>query len=301
MMDINWIPTNEYYHRILEASDPAVRQQLYLDRFVQPWQQMMAMVGGRFGNSGSTDPLAGAKAWNWLLPEQTAEIAAMLETMETADAWQRGHEALLEAAARFEPYADRIPFNTVEGWLVLADPTRSHSFERGYTGATDWMAPRLIGQFWEPNEYNLPRLGGLLAHEMHHLIRLKAFPWNMMSTSVADYIVLEGTAESFAGSIFGQDKIGYFIVDYDQDTFETARRLIGEGLHKTGFNTIRSYIFGDTLAAENGYEPLGGMPTYGGYTIGYHVIQAYLKRSGRTIEEATFISADEIVAESGFF
>jgi uncharacterized protein YjaZ len=43
------------------------------------------------------------------------------------------------------------------------------------------------------------------------------------------------------------------------------------------------------------------MPTYGGYTIGYHVVQAYLKRSGRTIEEATFVSADEIVAESGFF
>lgn len=300
-MNINWIPTNEHYHQILNESNPAVRQQRYLELFVQPWKPMMDMVSGHFGGNDNNDPLAGARAWNWLLPEQTAEIAAMLDKMETADAWTRGHEALLEAAARFEPYADRIPFNAVEGWLVLSDPSKSQSFEKGYTGATDWMAPRLIGQFWEPNEYNLPRLGGLLAHEMHHLIRFKAFPFNMMTTSVADYIVLEGTAESFAASLFGEDKIGYFVVEYDEKDFETARRMIGEGLHKTGFNIIRSYIFGDALAERSGYEPLGGMPTYGGYTIGYHVVQAYLKRSGRTIEEATFIPADEIVAESHFF
>jgi uncharacterized protein YjaZ len=300
-MNINWIPTNEYYRQVLDESDPAVRQQRYIELFVQPWKQMMDMVGGRFGGSGSDDPLAGARAWNWLLPEQTAEIATMLDKMETAAAWTRGHEALLEAAARFEPYADRIPFDTVEGWLVLSDSTRANSFEQGYTGATDWMAPRLIGQFWEPNEYNLPRLGGLLAHEMHHLIRFKAFPWDMMRTSVADYIVLEGTAESFAASLFGEDKIGYFVVEYEQDDFERARQMIGQGLDKTGFNVIRSYIFGDALAEQSGYEPLGGMPTYGGYTIGYHVVQAYLKRSGRTIEEATFVSADEIVVESGFF
>jgi uncharacterized protein YjaZ len=300
-MNINWIQTNEYYREIINETDSNVRQARYLELFVQPWKQMMDLVGGRFGSNGSDDPLAGAKAWNWLLPEQTAEIEAMLGVMETADTWTKGHEAMVEAAARFEPYGDRIPFDTVEGWLVLADPAKSHSFEKGYTGATDFMAPRAIGQYWEPNAYNLPRIGALMAHEMHHLIRRKVVPWNIMSASVADYIVLEGTAESFASSLFGEDKIGYFVVDYDREDFETARRMIGEGLQRTGFNVIRSYIFGDALAESSGYEPLGGMPTYGGYTIGYHVVQAYLERSGRPIEEATFISADEIVAGSGFF
>jgi uncharacterized protein YjaZ len=300
-MNVNWMPTNEFYYRLLEQADPAVREELYLELFVQPWKQMMDMVGGRFGTNGSSDPLAGARAWRWLLPHQTAETAAMLDKMETAGAWETGLAALQEAAARFEPFADRIPFDTVEGWLVLSDPTGANAFEMGYTGATDWMQPRLIGQFWEPNEYNLPRIGGLLAHEMHHLIRLKAFPWDMMKTSVADYIVLEGTAESFAASLFGEDKIGYYVVDFDRQEFDTARRLIGEGLTRTGFNVIRSYIFGDALAQQSGYEPLGGMPTYGGYTIGYHVVQAYLKLSGRTIEQATFVPAAEIVAESGFY
>jgi uncharacterized protein YjaZ len=64
---------------------------------------------------------------------------------------------------------------------------------------------------------------------------------------------------------------------------------------------IRSYIFGDALAEQNGYAPLGGMPSYGGYAVGYHIVQAFLQRTGMSVEEATFVSADEIVAESQFF
>lgn len=297
-MHPNWIPTNTYYHGLLDTPNSAARHQLYLDLFVQPWKPMMDMV--RFGND-QTDPLAGAYAWNWLLPAQVTEIATLLQKLEAADAWTRGYEAMQSALARFEPYAARIPFDTIEGWLVLADPTRFNTFEHGYTGATDWLQPRFIGQFWDPNDYNLPRLGGLIAHEMHHLIRLRAFPFNPQTTSVADYIVLEGTAESFAASLFGEDKVGYYITEFDSNELETARRLIGEGLNAIGFNLIRSYIFGDALAERSGYTPLGGMPIYGGYAIGYHVVQAFLKRTGTTIEAATFLPATEIVAGSGFW
>jgi uncharacterized protein YjaZ len=221
--------------------------------------------------------------------------------METADAWRMGQEALAQAAAQFTPYANRLPFDEITGWLVLADPTRSNPLERGYTGATDWFAPRFIGQFWEPNEYNLPRLRGLVAHEMHHLIRLRLFPWDMQKTSVADYIVLEGTAEYFAASLFGEQSVGYFITEFDPTALETAREMIGRGLTATGFNVIRSYIFGDALAERSGYEPLGGMPTYGGYAIGYRVVKAFLEQTGLSIEEATFFPAEQIVAESRFF
>ncbi len=295
-MNSKWIPTNDYYHRILEAPDPGTRQQLYLELLVQPWQPMMAMFG-----TDANDPLAGARAWNWLLPDQVTEIRELLGTLETAEAWTNGREALAEAAGRFTPYQDRIPFDTVEGWLVLADPARSNALERGYTGATDWTAPRLIGQFWQPNEYNLRCLPGLMAHEMHHLIRLQAFPWDMMKLTVADYIVLEGTAESFATAVFGEDVLGYYVTEADETTAATARQLIGANLQATGFNVIRGYIFGDELAEQWGFQPAGGMPTYGGYAVGYHVVQAFLQRSGLTIEEATFLPADEIVAGSGYF
>ena len=300
MMNTRWIPTNSYYHRILDAPNAETRQQLYLDLLVEPWRSMMQMM--RFpGSPEQAGPLDGARAWAWLLPDQVDVMATLLEKLERADAWRIGGEALSEAAARFDAYSDRIPFNEITGWLVLADPARSNSLERGYTGAADWFEPRFIGQYWEPNEDNLLRLPGLTAHEMHHLIRLRAFPWDMQRTTVADYIVVEGTAESFATSLFGEEVIGYYVTEFDSEQFEIARKLIGEGLHATGFNVIRSYIFGDALAERSGYEALGGMPTYGGYAIGYHVVQAFLKRSGMTIEEATFLPADEIVAGSGFF
>jgi uncharacterized protein YjaZ len=43
------------------------------------------------------------------------------------------------------------------------------------------------------------------------------------------------------------------------------------------------------------------MPDYGGYAIGYRVVQAYLQRSGKSVEYATFLPADQIVAASGYF
>jgi len=298
-MRTEWTPTNEFYRRILEAQDAVERERLYLDLLVQPWKPMMDMLSAQF-KADPADPLAGARAWAWLLPDKEDEIAALLAELEAADAWEAGQAALAEASSCFAPYAERIPFDSITGWLILADPARSNPLERGYTGAVDWTQPRIIGQIWEASADVLPRLPGLVAHEMHHLIRMRAFPWGP-ATSVADYIIIEGTAESFAASLFGEDKVGYFITEFNPAGFETARQLIGQGLDATGFDVIRGYIFGDALAGRAGFKPVGGMPTYGGYAVGYHVVQAFLQRSGLSIEEATFLPAQEIVAGSGFF
>ena len=299
-MNINFIQTNEYYRRILDCQDDGERTKLYLELFVEPWKQMMNMVRGHATQYGPDDELAGARAWAWLLPDQVDAIARLLDKLEAADAWTIGRDALAKAADRFGPYANNVPFTNVSGWMVLADPHYANPLERGYTGATDWFQPRLIGQIWDPTPYVLERLPALVAHEFHHLVRLRAFPFGM-NTSVADYIIIEGTAEAFAASLFGEDKIGYFITEVDQDNLETARRLIGQGLHETGFDVIRGYIFGDALAERASFRPVGGMPTYGGYAVGYHVVRAYLERTGKSIEETTFIPADEIVRMSGFF
>ena len=297
-MKTNFEPTNEYYQRILEEKDAEARRELYLELLVKPWKTMMDMMG-RFG-ADLSDPLGGARAWSWLLPEQTEQMAAILQKLEAARAWETGRWAHIEAAACFDAYQERLPIESVTGWLALGDSARSNPYERGYSGATDWTRPWFIGQFWEPDEANLSRLPGLVAHEMHHLIRNRLFPWGPQ-ISVADYIVVEGTAESFATALFGEDKLGLFVSEFDPADMEPARRLIGENLDTTGFDVIRGYIFGDALAERSGFRPVGGMPTLGGYAVGYHVVQAFLKRSGKSIEEATFLPAREIVETSGFF
>lgn len=295
-MKTEWVDTNDFYHQIIAA--PA-RERLYREYFIQPWKPMMDMAAPMF-NADPADEFAVARAWAWLLPEDLIEIPDALRKLEAADAWRVGARALAEGAARFEPYADRIPFDTVTGWLILADPARSNPIGRGYTGSIDWTQPRFIAQYDTPNDYNLPRLPGAVVHELHHLIHLSQFPWDMTGTSVADYIIHEGMAESFAASLYGEEVVGYYVADFNDEELETATNIIRDGLDKTGFDVIRSYIFGDYLAEKGGLRKVG-MPDYGGYAIGYRVVQAYLERTGKTVEEATFFSPDKVIRDSGFF
>lgn len=301
MIRTHWKPTHHYYRELLAIDDLEERTARYRELLLAPWQSMAAM----FTQPGAEpDPLGLARAWRWLLPDQTGQIQTLLEKLEAANAWETGADALEQAAACFDPYADRLPLDEITGWLVLADGTQregdSGALESGYTGGTDWYSPQFVGQFWDVNEYNLPRLSGLVAHEMHHLIRMRLFPWGPQ-TSVADYIAIEGTAEAFAASLFGEDKITWIIQEVQGEELERARRLMAAGLDKTGFDTIRGYVFGDELAKQWKFEPVGGMPAYGGYAIGYQMVKAFLQRTGTSIEEATFLPAAQIVRESGYF
>ncbi|MBI9051376.1 MAG: hypothetical protein JEZ00_18270 [Anaerolineaceae bacterium] len=298
-MKINLIPTNEYYQEIISCIDEKRRNDVYLSLFVQPWQQMMDMMAAQF-DSNSEDVLTGPRIWGWLLPNQVDQISTLLQTMEKADAWNVARIALDKACARFEPFAEKIPFDDITGWLVLADAARSTSMELGYSGATDWFNPRFVCQYWEPSPENLQRLGGIVSHEMHHLIRNRIFPFGPQ-TSVADYIIVEGTAEVFATSIFGEENLGLYISNIKEADLQIARQLIGKALSDTGFDVIRGYIFGDEIAQKSGAKVVGGMPVFGGYGVGYNVVQAYLQRSGKTIEEATFVPSMEIIEQSRYF
>ena len=55
------------------------------------------------------------------------------------------------------------------------------------------------------------------------------------------------------------------------------------------------------MSTERTELPQPGVPAFAGYALGYRVVQAYLKRTGKNVVEATFVPAQEIVAQSGFF
>ena len=298
-MQTNVIKTNDIYRAIIAAPDLETRRQIFREQIITPWKRMMEGLAPMF-NADPNDEFAVARAWNWVLPDALDHAPDALVKLEQVNAWQTAADALTKAGQCFELYADRIPFDTVTAWLIIADPARSDPLGRGCTGAIDFMQPQLVGQFDTPNDYNLPRLPGLVVHEMHHLIRLAVFPWDMANTSVTDYIVHEGMAESFAAELFGPDVVGYYVTDFDEAQLDTAKALIADGLTKTGFNVIRGYIFGDYHADQFGFQKIG-MPAYGGYAIGYRVVQAYLQRASQSVAEATFVPASEIVEKSEYF
>lgn len=299
-MNPHWIDTQAIYHQIIDAPDVATRSQRYQDLIIQPWQAMMANMAGMF-NSDPNDPFGVARAWGWLLPQDLAEPPSSLRILEHGDAWRIGKAALETGAAQWTRYADRLPIDTVTGWLILSDPARLNPWDPGYTGAIDWTTPQLVVQYAAPTQDNLRHLPGAIVHEMHHLIRLRIFPWNMTATSVAEYIVHEGLAESFAADLFGEAVVGPYVTALEGDDLKSARRLIGEGLDRTGFDVIRGYIFGDEVMGRWGGGQSIGMPNFGGYAVGYRVVQAFLRRTGMTVAEATFLPAAEIVQEAAYF
>lgn len=67
-----------------------------------------------------------------------------------------------------------------------------------------------------------------------------------------------------------------------------------------GFAEVSSYMFGDTFAAEQGYQPVGLSP-FAGYAVGYQAVQSFMKANNVGISEATLLSTDEILSNSGLF
>ena len=293
-MHTNWIPTGDIYRQIITESDMTAKEQRFHDGF-GPMFEAMQKSAPHIPSQG--DVIESARAWGMLLPEDLTETPDALRKLDAADAWSVSEAALNNGIEHFAPYVDRLTVDSVTGWLLLTNPARAEASNKGYTGFQ--FPGHIVGIFDTPNDYNLPRLPGLVVHELHHIIRLGLFPWNLQQPySVADYVVLEGMAESFAVQLYGEQVIGYYVTDIDDTGLEQAKAIVVGALDERG--DVRSYIFGDHFAEQWNF-PKVGMPPFGGYAVGYYIVQAYLKRAGKTVEEATFIPADEIAAESGYF
>ncbi len=296
-MKLNIIDTKPIYHRLLDTADPVEREAIYREELLTPFEGMFRMFGGG-------DPIHMAKGWAMYTPEEfengaRSKVESILDRLATYDAWNKAVEAMERGRSAFAPYADALPLETVTFALVLADTQRVNPLDRGYTGFGG-IPGYVMAVYSDPNGYNLPRLGGACVHELHHNVRFSLFPFNPMKVTVGEYIVAEGMAEAFAAELFGEELVGYYVTDFNEEELATVKDLIGNALDVTGFNEVRSYIFGDTISEHMG-RPKAGVPNYAGYAMGYQAVRQYLRRMGKTVAEATFVPAKEIIAESEFF
>jgi uncharacterized protein YjaZ len=296
-MQLHIINVESIYRRLLSTTDAEERESLYRQELLAPFEGMMRFFGGG-------DPLALAKMWTLYTPEDFAgemrpTIEELVDRMAAGDAWHRSAAALERGAAAFAPYADRISLDIVNCALVLTNARRANTIDRGYAGFGG-IPGYVMVTYSQANDYTLPRVEGASVHELNHNVRFKVIPFLPMQVTVADYIVAEGLAESFAAELFGEEVVGYFVTDFSEEELATARRIIGGALEVSGFDAVRGYIFGDAIAGSRGL-PKAGVPNFAGYATGYRVVRQYLQRTGKTVAEATFLPSHEIIAESGFF
>jgi uncharacterized protein YjaZ len=295
-MKLHIIDVESIYWRLLSSASAQEREAIYRQELLAPFEGMMRIMGG--GN-----PLALAKMWTLYTPEdfvgeQRPIIEEMVRRLTDDGAWQRSAAALERGVAAFAPYADRIALDNINCAVVLTKHN-SNLPGRGYAGFGG-IPGYLMVTLSLADDYTLPRIGAASVHELNHNVRFKIVPFLPMQVTVADYIIAEGLAEAFAAKLFGEDLVGYMVSDFSEEELATARRVISGALDVSGFNAVRGYIFGDTIAASSGL-PKAGVTDFAGYAIGYRVVQQYLQRTGRSVVEATFLPSQEIIAESCFF
>ncbi|KAB1435952.1 DUF2268 domain-containing protein [Candidatus Galacturonibacter soehngenii] len=230
------------------------------------------------------------------LSGRDSKMVEMLEKLEKADAWNNAKRTMEAAAARFEEACIPVPEKVVVG-IFLGNPECLAMVE-GYTGMGS--IPGYIQIVIDPNEKNLPKLNACIVHEFHHNVLFHNVKWNFMTdVTVGKYVAIEGLAESFAASMFGEEYVGPWVTGIQGADLETSRRIISKSLNVKGFMEVRKYIYGKHPMMPETQD--FGMPFCGGYAVGYHVIQAYLRKTGISIEKATIIDGDEIMRASGYF
>jgi uncharacterized protein YjaZ len=286
--------------RAVIAAPIADRRVIYRERLIEPLRDYWHLATKRINpHVGEDEGLAMKMLWDVDLEQaDLSEYAQALDRLEEVAAWEQADAAIRLAARTFEASGRSCTEDHITGLLFLGNPRDRIFIElnRGYAGAQ--LPGYIVLPIW-PNDYNLPRIPAALVHEFNHRVRLSHEPWTL-ATTVGQYIVLEGLAESFAAELYGPEYVGPWVSTLDDEQIRRAKEIIGPALAVSGFDKIRAYIFGDETAKQWGLPALG-LPHCAGYTIGYRLVQTYLQRTGKTATEATFVPYEEIIEASGFF
>lgn len=184
--------------------------------------------------------------------------------------------------------------------ILLGNPeSRALTINEGYSGFGG--IPGFIWGTILPNEYTIPRMKAALAHECNHNVRYQFIQWDH-TVNLGELIVSEGLAENYAAFMFGEELLGPWVTKTNAETLNRhIKPVLREKLQLTGFEKFAPYLYGDEIAKLQNFEPVN-MPYSAGYACGYYLIQYYLRKTGRTIFEATITPAAQILDEvKGFW
>ncbi|WP_144645164.1 DUF2268 domain-containing protein [Priestia megaterium] len=226
-----------------------------------------------------------------------SQIDEALNLLEKHEISSVVHNTMKNCIDKIEENNLKINAEEIKVGLYVADPIKLH-LHKGYSGFGG--IPGYITITVYPNSYNIPRLPAVIAHEFHHNIRFSYFDWDHGNVTVGDYLVIEGLAESFAKELYGVEQLGPWVTSMDKEDLEYSIYVIGEALNTKGFAEVSSYMFGDEIAKQEGYQPVG-LSFCAGYAVGYEVVQAFLENTDSNIYEASLLSTKEIIHGSGLF
>jgi uncharacterized protein YjaZ len=297
-MIIHALNTLRNQRTVLESA-PELRTSLYREKVIEPlrpfWEPLQQRMPAGAGGD-KPDPAQMMALYAPAVSEADEEGLQALGQLKRAGSWAACLEAVERAERLLRPAESGIRLESLLFTLALGDRMKLGNVH-GFSGFGGNPGQAIV-VVW-PSDYNVPRLPSIAAHEFHHNVRLSFEPWSA-ETTVGQYLVVEGLAEAFAAEMFGEDMLGPWVHSLSEDQHEEVRPRYREALRITGFNEIRRYIFGDMEGGERFGIPKIGLPPHAGYAVGYRVVREYLKRSGMSAAEATYVPWEAIVEESRY-
>lgn len=300
-MRVTAIRSDKIYKKMIFAK-PEERDDIYRYELMKPFEFKWSCIGIplKAKQSGGYDVIMASSMGGGFLPSQiNNERIDDVDKISDEKFWQSCEDSIENTLNAFE--ANGISFRVKDYifTVLLNDPLNPMSKMTGdYCG--DGGIPGYIIGTIIPNEKSLKMLPVALAHETNHNVRWQFMKWSNQIT-LADMIVSEGLAENFAAIMFGEDKIGRWVKNTTSETLEAViKPAIKENLNNNDFNKLSVFLYGDETMAMRGAE-LVGMPYCAGYACGYHLIKYYLKKTGKTIYEATITPTADIIKETEDF
>ncbi|MCY6957655.1 DUF2268 domain-containing protein [Clostridium brassicae] len=296
-MNITLIRSDEIYKKMMN-SPKEKRDDIYRYELMKPFEFKWSCINVplKSPQKGGYDVIMASSMLGNLPPSEVDETKKEVINLISKDnLWKTCEKTIKSSLERFTKLGYELPVKEYKFSIILANPKSPYiSMSDGYLG--DGGIPGYIFVGLAPNEYSISKIPAALAHECNHNVRFQFEKWKNDIT-LAEMMICEGLAENFATSMFGEDMIGPWVSKTEMDTLnDYIKPIIRDALDVTGLESITAYLWGDELAQLQGYFPVG-LPYCAGYACGYYMIKYYLKKTGKSIEEATLTPASEIMKQ----
>ncbi|MCM3541473.1 DUF2268 domain-containing protein [Priestia megaterium] len=293
------VDTLKQYEELQTISDIDTRRDYFRYKMMRLFEPMWSLINVplKAREENGYDVIMATKMLGYADLSNDSQIDAALTGLKKHEVSSIVHDTMKNCIDKIEENNLKIKAEKIKVGLYVADPIKLH-LHKGYSGFGG--IPGYITVTVYPNSYNIPKLPAVIAHEFHHNIRFSYFDWDHGNVTVGDYLVIEGLADSFAKELYGVEQLGPWVTSMDKEDLEYSIYVIGEALNTKGFAEVSSYMFGDEIAKQEGYQPVG-LSFCAGYAVGYEVVQAFLKNTGSNIYEASLLSTKEIIKGSRLF
>ena len=223
-------------------------------------------------------------------------VTPMLSTIEDLDGLDRAVDALTESDTQVlvEEAVDRaarvLPGPPTTVCVFAVDPLWTYVRDNlnGVSGVTPG-AGRVWIQIYPEGDWQV-EIGPAIAHEYHHSVRMALMKEPVAETDLVDEMVLEGLADSFTRVLYPDRPLDPWIDALTPEQETAAWEVMQPYLDTTG-DTVDSFLFGTR----------DDLPRWAGYTIGFHIVQAFLQRNPEaSVASWTSLDSREILTRSGY-